>query len=350
MIKKTLSILLATAACGGSHTKTTNTTPPPPPKVDAAAAKKAVLDDIQAHAAMPAQDNVDGFINGYTEDAVTLGSAPGDVLPDRAALKAKLADQVAHQKQMNAKAEMKIQDEVVGVAPSGQAAWAEFGMTFHITMPDGKSHDSPPFRDTVVLVQKDGAWQIAVEDHSHAVSDQDAMQMAANGKFLALAPIPAQVDKGAEAIADLFKKHVASLKDFAGAIAASPDTIFVGSAPADVVIGGDKVQAMMQQILPMNPKMTIKDGVRATMAPSGDLGWVMANVDFSMDMQGKTMTEPFRLLVVYGKQADGSWKVVLNHASNAVPDPTPPPPAPTAAPAGGPTPPASAPATTKKGK
>jgi hypothetical protein len=50
-----------------------------------------------------------------------------------------------------------------------------------------------------------------------------------------------------------------------------------------------------------------------------------------MDVQGKSVTEPYRLLVVYGKQADGSWKVVLNHASNAIPDPTPQPPPPPAA-------------------
>jgi ketosteroid isomerase-like protein len=59
-------------------------------------------------------------------------------------------------------------------------------------------------------------------------------------------------------------------------------------------------------------------GASVHFAPGGQLGWVVANVDMTIEYDGKPVVFPSRTLVVYVHGANG-WKIVQIHSSNAVP-------------------------------
>jgi len=62
----------------------------------------------------------------------------------------------------------------------------------------------------------------------------------------------------------------------------------------------------------------VRHGARAHVVPGAQLGWVMTNTDFTVDVDGKTLVVPYRVLATY-VQTGGTWKLVLLHVSHAVP-------------------------------
>lgn len=57
-------------------------------------------------------------------------------------------------------------------------------------------------------------------------------------------------------------------------------------------------------------------------AASGDLGYTGGSYDFSCkDASGKTITDKGKYLTVWKKQADGSWKVLLDMSNSDLPAP-----------------------------
>jgi ketosteroid isomerase-like protein len=61
-------------------------------------------------------------------------------------------------------------------------------------------------------------------------------------------------------------------------------------------------------------------------ARSGELGYTSGTYDFSMkDASGKIISDKGKYVTVWKKQADGTWKVLLDTYNSDLPSPNMPP-------------------------
>ena len=87
--------------------------------------------------------------------------------------------------------------------------------------------------------------------------------------------------------------------------------LFVPKGPA--VIGKDALRKAFQPFMSLPGLKATTSGVIIDVAQSGDLAFERGNFTNTItDAKGKTTTESGKLVLVWKKQADGSWKVAAD--------------------------------------
>jgi uncharacterized protein (TIGR02246 family) len=87
--------------------------------------------------------------------------------------------------------------------------------------------------------------------------------------------------------------------------------LFIPGAPA--IIGRDAVRKTMQGFLGAQSLKLETSGLIIDVAESGDLAFERGSYSNTItDAKGKTTTETGKLVLVWKKQADGSWKIAAD--------------------------------------
>jgi len=88
--------------------------------------------------------------------------------------------------------------------------------------------------------------------------------------------------------------------------------------------GGEGIRAWVGQMMQMPGFSVSWTATNADVAASGDLGYTTGTYQASMGMpDGSTMPDNGKFATVWKKQADGSWKVVVDIFNSDVPMPMP---------------------------
>jgi uncharacterized protein (TIGR02246 family) len=91
--------------------------------------------------------------------------------------------------------------------------------------------------------------------------------------------------------------------------------LFLPGAPA--VIGKDALRKAWQQFLGVQSLKLATSGTIIDVANSGDLAFERGSYSNTItDAKGKTTTETGKLVLVWKKQADGSWKIAADTNAN----------------------------------
>jgi ketosteroid isomerase-like protein len=95
-------------------------------------------------------------------------------------------------------------------------------------------------------------------------------------------------------------------------------------------------KAIMESFRPLFDDHTLKltwIPLRAEVAASGDLGWTTGSYELTrLDEQGAAHVRRGKYVTIWRRQADGSWKAVLDGGNPDAPPPAPAPATPPAAP------------------
>ena len=138
----------------------------------------------------------------------------------------------------------------------------------------------------------------------------------AAGCSQAPAPAPLDTRKAAEAAiaaAGNALAQAAEAKDLDKCMSFYVDdpVLFVPGAPA--LVGKDAVRKAFQGFLGVQSLKLETSGVIIDVAASGDLAMERGSYSNTItDAKGKTTTETGKLVLVWKKQADGSWKIAAD--------------------------------------
>jgi hypothetical protein len=145
------------------------------------------------------------------------------------------------------------------------------------------------------------------------VPHEEAFEKAGAHALPVPKPIDNAVGPGAEPLVERFRAGVTDPGSSAPWISDRPGVIFYGTAPGERHDGAEVKKLLTGA--KMAAKLTVSDGVRASLAPGGNAGWVAGNVVVSLG----ELQIPFRTLEFYVKEGD-AWKLVSAHSSIGVPD------------------------------
>jgi len=209
-----------------------------------------------------------------------------------------------------------IKDLLIGEAPDGKSAW----MTMEVDWRFGDRPETVPSRWSGVMIERDGRWALSASEVSFAVPDAEAFQLAAAGKLVASKPIADKIDPGAEELLAVFDRDLAAPINLVTDLSDRPEVSMLGTAPADHMVDGAAIKKVMQAHLADMHETLKRAGVRAHLAPGGQLGWLMTTVEDTVEPKpGTHVVLPLRTLAVYVREG-GAWKLVHWHSSNAVPN------------------------------
>ena len=208
-------------------------------------------------------------------------------------------------------------DREIGVAPDGRGAWVAEGLTVTIS---GEPATVIPYRVTSVLSEDGGAWTVIAQAWSVGVTNEEAMAMATAGQLPPLAAIEPSVGEGAQAMADQLQAGCADASVWLASWSERPDAFAFGSAPEEAIEGGTTIrEGMGQMVAAYQMTIAVNGGMHAKLAPSGTVGFLAANLDMGMTLEGVgTVSQPYRALFVY-LQEEGGWRLVQSHFSNGLP-------------------------------
>ena len=320
MRKLAIGVVALVAACGGAQESSgpKGMQPMEPATIDPAQSKAAVETLVRGQYDAMGRLDFDAWSKALAPDALVLGTAPDEVMIGREGALAEAMKDFGEAKKNGAKAWTRSKDLRVTVSADGRAAWISDQLDFGMEM--GAQKMNVQFRITQVLAEKDGAWWVQAAHFSFGFPNDQAFQRAAEGKWPALADIPDQVGDGADALAAEIDREIRDPKAFVAAVDDSPEVVVFGSAPEEYVVGGAQVRDMFQQqVQQFGVTMARAGSDRVAVTPDGQVGWAMTNLDFSVVFEGKTVTQPYRALLVYAKRGD-AWKLVQAHFSNGIPD------------------------------
>ena len=137
----------------------------------------------------------------------------------------------------------------------------------------------------------------------------------------------APADESAAAVeairaADAAWEKAFSSRDTTGAVAAIEATGSVMSSNAPIATGPEAIRALFNGFYAL-PNMTIHwQAVTVEAAKSGELGYSRGTYELNFnDPKGKPVSDKGKYATVWRKQADGSWKVVLDIFNSDIPLP-----------------------------
>jgi uncharacterized protein (TIGR02246 family) len=136
----------------------------------------------------------------------------------------------------------------------------------------------------------------------------------------AQAPTPPDTRKAAEAAisaAGIALGQAAEAKDLDKCMSFYVDdpVLFMPGAPA--VIGKDAVRRVFAGLLAVQALKLETGGLIIDVAQSGDLAFERGSYSNTItDAKGKTTTQTGKLVLVWKKQADGSWKIAADTNAN----------------------------------
>ncbi|MGD0910904.1 MAG: nuclear transport factor 2 family protein [Terracidiphilus sp.] len=115
-----------------------------------------------------------------------------------------------------------------------------------------------------------------------------------------------------------FAKDVAAKGGAAFALWCAPDAVMLGNGAAPVV--GRVAIAKSANWLPKDYQLTWTP-TDAMMGPSGDMGYTWGHYEgHSKDANGNPVVTSGRYMTIWRKEADGSWKFVLDAGANDPPE------------------------------
>ncbi len=140
----------------------------------------------------------------------------------------------------------------------------------------------------------------------------------------------APADESAAAVAAIRAADAAwsqafSSRDTNAAVAAVESTGSVAAPNAPIATGPQAIRALFEGIYAL-PAMTIHwDPTVVQAARSGDLGYTLGTYELSFnDSKGKPVSDKGKYVTVWRKQADGTWKVVVDEFNSDQPLPANP--------------------------
>lgn len=99
-------------------------------------------------------------------------------------------------------------------------------------------------------------------------------------------------------------------------------SVFPPNAP--IVTGREAIRQMWTELV-ANPGFALSwESTKVEVAQSGELAWVQESYEFSLQgPDGKLQQDRGKAVLVWKKQADGSWKAVADIFNSDLPLPTP---------------------------
>jgi hypothetical protein len=282
-----LVVISVACGCGGAEKPHVG----PSLEPDTKAIEAAVRADVALQYEALADFDVDGWAEHLAPDAIVIGSGPDEVWIGRDAAAAAIHEHLDPARGAGASATSESKALEIGIAPDGHAAWMADEMDFLVS-----SHGQElrvPWRISEVIGERDGVWQVIVATFSVGVPAALAAERAASDDWPELAAIPPGIGSGADAVYTMAARDLDRVESLQGAM--------VFGATPDGRLGEVKIREHGE--------------LRAGVAPGGQLGWVIGNLDVAIG-EG---TQPYRLMLVYVREL-GAWLVVHAHFSNGVPD------------------------------
>lgn len=272
--------------------------------------------DVQEQYDAMADFDIAAWAEHLAPDAIVLGSGPEDVWVGKDAAQAAIEASMAPARAHGATATAKSTSLDVSVADDGESAWTAGELEYSVY--SGDATLLVPFRITQLFGRKDGEWKVLVAVFSVPLPNDVAFQRAASGELAALAPIPEGIAAGADGVYTRAAHDLDRATDFVASVSDRADAIFIGSAPGERTVGGAAIRESYGKHVTDGHVTLKKHGdIRVGVAPGGHVGWVLANVDLAVDVDGNVITEPFRAMLVYVEE-DGEWRLVQAHLSNGV--------------------------------
>jgi ketosteroid isomerase-like protein len=286
------------------------------PPLDPAAAREAAGKLVEDFYAALAHGDADAAFGLYAPAAFDFGNAPGDAYDGRAPLLAAAHAEWDPLLKAGGSFAVKSRGMRVGLTPDGRAGWV--ADEAELTVSAGGQRHSSVSRVTFVVGERDGRWWIFAAHGSTAVTENDEVFVATGNKFPPLGPVPDRVDAGAGPIAAAARADLSNGAVLARDVSERSDVFVFGSAPEQKPEGG---AAAKQFFLDQAGQGTLRlaSGVRAGLAPDGQLGWAAANVALELPdpEHPTTMTVPMRVLLAWLREG-GAWRLVQAHFSIAL--------------------------------
>jgi ketosteroid isomerase-like protein len=304
-----LAAALLCAACPRSGSPKVE----PPPVLDPGRAKIAALEAVKATYDAMTEGAIEPWGERLADDALMFGSAPSEAYPGKAAIVHALHEQLDPVIAEGVRPVVEPTALEIGLAPDGRAAWVSD--RFDYVIPRGTQRIGFHFRMTMLVVEDGGAWKIAAAHLSVGVPNAEAMRLAAAGELAPLPDVGGGLAPGAEPLP-------AALANLAASFSEREDAFLFGSDPEERLRGGMAIKELVgSQWQDGGTSITPRGALRGALAPSGTVGWVAGNVDFTVTVPGgEKVTQPYRMLLVCLREGE-AWKVVQAHFSNGVPDP-----------------------------
>jgi hypothetical protein len=158
-------------------------------------------------------------------------------------------------------------------------------------------------------------WRIAAWHFAKLVPNKRAYELAKQGHLLAPQPLEEHADDDRQ-VHTAFTDSFATREAFIAAFSDRPDAIDLGSAPGERVVGGKAVKRAFASI---DAEFQIIGPVTAGRVDER-VGWAAGNVGFSMEIDGATVEQVFRVLAIFVREQAG-WKIVFAQWSNPGPIP-----------------------------
>lgn len=159
-------------------------------------------------------------------------------------------------------------------------------------------------RATGIFERTRSGWRPVAYYLSTPISDRDQAQWIKDGALPE--KIAPRVARAAAPVVRSFKATIGDPAKLAAAVSTRADVVLYGSGPKERYVGGAAARA---QLARWKLALRVRDGINAGVTSSGEVAWVVANVDARA---GRGKPVPYRLWVVYEKAGAG-WQIVQLH-------------------------------------
>jgi ketosteroid isomerase-like protein len=127
-------------------------------------------------------------------------------------------------------------------------------------------------------------------------------------------------DESAIRSADEAWSKVTAAKDIEGHLAYYADDASVLSPNAPIATGKEALRTMISQFYAMPGFAVSWQPTKVEASKGGDFGYTVGTYEMSFnDPKGKPVTDRGKYVTIWKKQADGSWKVILDMFNSDLP-------------------------------
>ena len=246
-------------------------------------------------------------------DALLIAADPAGVHVGPGAAAAEMMKDLAPEFARGLVLEITPERVTTGATRRGRMAWAAAALDYRSRL--GRDSLRVPFRHSAVYLQQEGEWRVMLEHDARVMTWDELRDGARGGRFPAPAALAAPQGRGAQSLADRFKRWLPHLTR------GRPDRDALAIGPGGEMAAGDSaVRAMLGDWeRRLGPPQLAAGGITAWAPRNRDVGWVAANLVVSPPEWGG-VTLPLRFTGLYRESGEDSWKLALAHLSVGVPD------------------------------